>query len=982
MKNILFTVFIFLCIVRGDAQQYYMRHFGVEDGLPSSETYDVMQDRHGFIWISTDRGVSRYDSYAFRNFSTADGLTDNTVFSAQEDEEGKIWFATLHGGLCYSAGDTILPYPYNHLLKDSLGEIIVIQSFSAQSSGEVIVGRQAYGCIQIDKDGNSSRPYHVHTETGFVYQVLKSGRTMVGSSYENNPQQYQNLSAVVCINENGHFRHYKMELQRNSAFNQIMACSDGRYLFAADNILLEVQPDGSSRQYSVAARITKLVEDAAGNIWIGMLNAGVKKYARGADLSSEDYEYFLPNETVTDVIQDRESAYWFSTLDHGVYYMSSTAVHWLTMNNGINEASVTAMSRSTNGKVLVGTTGGQIYRAGATGIRLCVDWSKENNHIDFVRDLYCMPDQSGTWVGTGHSLFFLESDSIMRPVLRTGYAKSVTGDGAKGSWIGVMNGIRHFPDVSSPGEDNCIRFAGWPQDLYWDTLSSLLIIGDMNGLRYVNKDSVQPYPLADGPLTVRVNSVIGWGTKLVAATMGEGVCIIEKGTLKKISTQQGLSSPLVNDVDVDSEGNIWAATNSGLSQIVFTGDTFVIHNYTIFHGLPTNEINRVLCHDSRVWVGTSIGVAWFFPHEMLQERVAPPIYIEHVSVNGLARNSDSTWQFDHDDNHVRFSFLGISFRNAGNTIYRYRLLGLDSQWVLTDNRSVEFASLPPGDYRFEVMARNDDGTWSLSPDTFAFVIQPPFWSTWWFWIGSVALLIGITAFFINRRLRNVRYMAQQKTILAEYQHQALAAQMNPHFIFNSLTSMQAFILGDEKENALRYVDRFAFLMRKSMEHSVLKFVPLEKEVDLLRAYFDLEAMRFGDRLTCTITIDDSTDMSGIEVPAMLVQPFAENAIRHGVVHRNEPGGYVNVLFEWRNGALWCTVDDNGIGRKRSAEINRSRRRHISFGSSITEERLRTLCEVMKQHFHLTCTDKYNQDGTAAGTTIYFMLPSRKRESHA
>lgn len=981
MKNTLSALLFFMSALSGAAQQYHMRHFGVEDGLPSSEAYDVMQDREGFIWISTDRGLSRYDSYSFRNFSTADGLTDNTVFSVQEDAQGRIWCSTLHGGLCYYNGDTILPYEYNYLLKDSLGEIVVIQSFRITDSNALLVGRQRYGCVYIDEHGNDSVPYHTHKQTEVVYYALKNNGEVITGVSDGLQRSDPHPPCIVCVNENGRFRHYTLEPSVTPQFCQGLSCSNGNILFSLENLLLEVLPDGSSREHHLEARITKLVEDGAGNVWIGMLNGGVRRYATGADFSGSAYEHYLPGETVTDVIRDRESAYWFSTLDHGVYYLTSTTVHWLAMSNVVNEASVTAMSPSANGKILYGTAGGQIYAAGRNAVQLRVDWSKENNHIDFIRDLYRMPDGSGTWAGTGRSMLFLKNDSITLPILSTGYSRSVAGDGAQGCWTGSMNGVRHITSIHALGEEY-ITYKGWPQDLFWDTLSNTLLLGDINGLLRLHNTQVEPYPVATGALTARVNAVTRSGNRIVAGTMGEGVCVIENNVLTSISTEQGLCSPLINDIDVDRNGNIWAATNSGLSHIVFTGDTFTVNNYTIFHGLPTNEINCVLCHDSIIWLGTSMGVAWFLPQQMEQERMPPPIYIEHVSVNGIAYSSDSAWQFDHDDNHVRFSFLGISFRNAGNTIYRYRLIGLDSDWVTTDNRSVEFASLPPGEYRFEVMARNDDGTWSVAPDTFTFVIEPPFWIRWWFWLIAVAVLVGIAAFFVNRRLRNVRYRAQQKTILAEYQHQALAAQMNPHFIFNSLTSMQAFILGDEKENALRYVDRFSFLMRKSMEHSMLKFVPLEKEAELLRAYFDLESMRFGDRLTCTIDIDGTTDMTGIEVPAMMVQPFAENAIRHGVVHRNEPGGYVHVSFEWKNDRLWCCIDDNGVGRKRSAEINKSRRKHISFGSSITEERLRTLCEVMNQEYHITYTDKLNEDGTPSGTTIYFLLPSRKRQSHA
>jgi LytS/YehU family sensor histidine kinase len=279
------------------------------------------------------------------------------------------------------------------------------------------------------------------------------------------------------------------------------------------------------------------------------------------------------------------------------------------------------------------------------------------------------------------------------------------------------------------------------------------------------------------------------------------------------------------------------------------------------------------------------------------------------------------------------------------------------------------------------MARNGDGTWSDSAATFRFTIHKPFWHTWWFWAVLVVLVGGTGWWIVSGWLKNMRKDALQKRLLGEYQHQALAAQMNPHFIFNSLSSMQAFVLGDEKENALRYIDRFSFLMRKSLEHSMLRFVPLEKEIELLRAYLDIEAMRFGDKLTYTIVCEPGLDMASIEVPTMLIQPFAENAIRHGLLHRVEPGGQITISFAQEGETVWCRVEDNGVGRLRSTEINRTRRKHVSFGEPITEERLRLLCDVTGQPCSITYTDKTTADGRPAGTMVLFVLPSRKREQH-
>jgi hypothetical protein len=597
----------------------------------------------------------------------------------------------------------------------------------------------------------------------------------------------------------------------------------------------------------------------------------------------------------------------------------------------------------------------------------------------FCQDMYVTRDNL-IWIATNQTDICLSPDGEMNR-LTDGQTRAIGSDGAGGVWFGGTNKLFHFKNDRLE-QDEIIRCNSRINALYWDTLTDVLLVGCSDGLFHLDSGQLLRFPMPVTPITSRISAIRRIpGGELLIGTIGNGICLLKNDTQQYIGTTEGLCSSIVNDLDVDVNNNIWVATNSGLSCIRQQGDSFAIRCFSIYHGLPTNEIRKVHCRNDTIWIGTNSGAAWFIPQELDYVSVAPPILIEEVLVNGEKIQDSIAGNFSHDQKQVRFSFLGISYRNGGNTTYRYRLSGLDSSWIYTTNRSVEYSALPPGTYRFEVMARNGDGIWSASVASFPFEIQPPYWLTVWFWILALALLSGLIWWLVKLRMDTVRRSAQQKTILAEYQGQALAAQMNPHFIFNSLTSMQSFVLGDEKENALRYIDRFAFLMRKSLEHSMLKFVPLEQEIGLLRAYLDIETMRFGDKISYRINCDPSLSAK-MQVPAMLVQPFAENAIRHGLMHREKPGGQIEISFTMKNNCLYCRVEDNGVGRVRSAEINRTRRKHVSFGSSITEERLRLLCDIAGQTNSITYTDKTGEDGNATGTIVEFTIPFCKQPSDA
>jgi ligand-binding sensor domain-containing protein len=964
------------------AQKPYFRNYGVEDGLPSSETYDILQDRSGFIWIATDRGVSRYDGYSFRNFSSADGLTDNTIFSLKEDYSGRIWCATLNNRLCYFENvNHIVPYQYNQQLQEFTPEVCIIQSLDISEGGDVLVGRQRRGCLKINRAGVRTDLRSTCTDSVIMSETYSCDDYFIFGSVDNRPQNIPYiLPQYMVVNRSGTDAK-PLWIQPESAMNYVTGLRkrDGTILMSTGNILMEVSPSGGTPVlHTFDAHITRMTEDREGNTWIGLNGKGVRCFAPGTDLGGNVFNSFLTEETVTDILQDTEDGYWMATLDHGIFFLASTKVHCLAPLNSSGGIAVSAIATDGQGRVMIGTSNGWIYRCDENKIRDGIDCGTDTTFIHFVQDICAIPGSDQMCVCTNRSILFIESGKIVSERTRMGFGRSICTDDSNGFWIGGMGGLAHCNWNQEQVQKKITR--GWIQHVYFDSVSRKLFVGALNGLYLWNGDSLTPYLPGEPLLSSRVTTTCRSGNYIVVGTIGNGVCLINGDSVIRIGEKEGLCSPMVNDVAVDNKGVIWAATNTGIARIDCSSEQFIVSCYSIYHGLPTNEVMNVLCKFDTVWIGTASGPAWFVSSQMSTTAIPVPVYIQEITVDGDTVSENAAGFFSYDKNHIRFSFLGISYRNSGNTMYRYRLTGLDTNWIYTTNRSVEFASLAPGEYRFEVMARNGDGIWSLNSVIYDFSIDNPFWYTWWFWILAVLVFGCAVSAMIYLRLRRVHQTVRQREILAEYQHQALAAQMNPHFIFNSLSSMQAFILSDEKEGALRYVERFSFLMRKSLEHSILKYVSLEREIELLRAYFELEAMRFGDKLQYSIVCEAPLDSAAFEVPVMIVQPYAENAIRHGLLHR-EGGGQVTVTFTLKNNAVWCRVEDNGVGRERSAEINRSRRKHTSFGSSITRERLRLLCDVMQQEFYISYIDKKDEAGQALGTVVDFLLPSRKRKQN-
>lgn len=969
--TLLYLLLAIFCSAQGPAY----RHYAVEQGLPSTELYDLLQDHNGFIWLASDRGVSRYDGYSFRNFNSSDGLTDNTVFLLQEDSAGHVWCGTFNNHLCYFNGDQIIPYAHNDILEKQAHSNRVIQSFCPSSSGDLFIGYQRNGCMQLSSGGKTERFQNTDDGIRIHHEVYVRQNYFIFGSNDNISKDPEMPVISLHIDLDGKVISLKLPGTNPSFYIAGLRKKNGTVLVGVQRTLIEIDRNGNYRVFPFQSDIIRLNEDAAGNTWISCGNNGVRKYAAGADFSSTDFISFLPGETVTDVLQDHEGGYWFATLGHGLFYLASSDVHCISSGG----EAVTALAAADDGKIFLGTSNGLMQICSQGKIVATINCNGGKDSADFIQDICVLPGRKTEWICTNKSILLANEKEVTLRTFRSGFGRTVAYDPDSGIWIGGTGRIMHFTKDNPEQAEKNYEFNWRIEVLFFDTVSGDLLAGKQDGLFRLNDTLLEYCPLPGGSIKARVSAIKRTKNgKLVIGTIGDGIVVIDGKKQVQIGNSAGLGSQIVNDLDCDVYGNIWAATNAGIAKIHFTADTFSVESFSIFHGLPTNEVRKILCRNDTIWLGTSTGAAWFIPDLFRQQPVPPPVFIRELRVNGNEKDFSVPQSLDWNQNQLRFSFLGLAFRNGGKTTYRYRLSGLENEWTYTNNISVEYASLPPGDYTFEVMARNGDGTWSSKPARFDFVIHPPFWKRWWFWLLLLVFAGTIAGIFIRARLRIIRKDALQREQMAEYQHRALAAQMNPHFVFNSLSSMQAFVLNDEKENALRYIDRFSFLMRKSLEHSMLKFVPLEQEMDLLRAYLDIESMRFGEKLNYTIRCIPPLVPEMREVPAMLVQPFVENAIRHGLLHRDEPGGSVQIEFSLDEDALWCRVEDNGTGRENSARINRSRMRPASFGSSITEERLRLLCSVTGQPFSITYTDKKDETGNSTGTVVYFTLPSRKR----
>ncbi|MCB9296868.1 MAG: histidine kinase [Lewinellaceae bacterium] len=499
----------------------------------------------------------------------------------------------------------------------------------------------------------------------------------------------------------------------------------------------------------------------------------------------------------------------------------------------------------------------------------------------------------------------------------------------------------------------------------WEDRQGCVWIGKVNGLfEFKNDQLIRPAPFHE-KLETRIEDIseLPDGT-LVLATKGEGVLLWKEGLLQQLTTNEGLASDMLENIHVDELGRIWAGTLQGLNRITRQGSSYRVEAFTTFHGLPSNEISQVRSFGSQTWVATSRGLMQWY--EKKAPQFTPEPIIEKVLANNRRRPIQGIIRLSHKENHLEFHYLSINYNMNGRIPYRFRMNG--EAWNPTYNRSVNFANLAPGAYQFEVQAQNENQVWSKA-STVYFDIRPAFWQTRWFTALWVGVLLGLVGLFYRNRLSRIRKASEVEREMNQLKLSALRAQMNPHFIFNCLNSIQNFITQNDRRNAIGYLAKFARLVRGVLNASMEEEISLKEEIEILENYLGLEKLRFKEKFDYRLHVDEQLDHFEVALPPLLTQPFVENAILHAFAQK-EKGGLVQIDFRQKNGGLEIEIRDNGIGIFQSQDQKRQAgARRKSVGVSISRRRL----EITDKLNEFEVEEIIGDDGEVKGTKVRMFL---------
>ncbi len=970
--------FLFLLICAGVASQTPtslipggFRRMLVTDGIPSSEVYESYQDKAGYLWLATDAGICRYNGVTFTTYTTLNGLPDNTVFHIREDSEGKIWVQTFTGEISYFKDNRFWAIDANPSLMQLYGNGQKTQyTFFVNENDDIIVGGlYVGGCYSILKKDNYGSLKQV--EAPFALPAARQLWTDdKGNWYAIGEGLYANDPYAEVLH-NGHHVKVPVGYSMSVGINmRVLRSKDNHLYFSHRETVYEVDTAGNVKEHEFPGPIIGIVQDLSGDIWVTMMQEGTIRFADG-NLSNPGINY-LKGYSVSYVLQDAERGYWFTTVGKGVFYRAGLEFSYCTVSEGLPPYAIGSMMPLGKDRVFLGQAFCTITlisaRTGGTfAVRSGVIGKYDEISVEAL----------GVFNGKLYSNTDLTyyNDTSLRPIV----------DGAqrhlKGSALhpggDTLLGFSHSSVVWMDKNLKIIKTCLAPERIVSACYQgNVLWLGGLTGLWRCIDTTIVYFGDQYAGLDARIDDMVTDGDgRLWISTRGDGVFVLDNDTVHHFDKNAGLSSNTCRSIARDEKDNIWVASNHGISVISdynrFLG-TANINRFDITDGLLSDEVNFIEVKESTVWMAGPEGICWVPTNKLLINLTPPPVYINSIIIaNDTLPVSDSI-VLDYADERIRIICEGVSLRNASKVSFRYKLVGSIDYWITTEIREITFSNLAPGDYTFILYALNGNGIPSLEPAVIQIHVNTPFTQTWWFYtlivLGILIVLFIIARYRANIIRKKAAAKSEEEQRMSELRLSALRAQMNPHFIFNAINSIQHYILNKDSDKAYGYLAKFSKLIRLVLDQSQSKTITLKQELEILGLYLELEKLRFEKPITVSVNVPGDIDQSGIRLPGMLIQPYVENAIWHGLLPLQDRDGVLTINITEEGENLTIAIEDNGVGRAASDGYQKDPERR-SYGMLITSERLKLMGRTDFNVNSVAITDLRDESDKPTGTRV-------------
>ncbi|HVU56207.1 MAG TPA: histidine kinase [Puia sp.] len=943
------------------AQEYSYTHYDISDGLAGSTAYCIAQDKEGFIWIGTETGLSRFDGTHFSSYTTTDGLPDMEVLQMHCDSKDRLWMALFHPSVCYCYKGKI-----HNASNDSLLKKIHCSSY--------IEG------IAEDKEGNIllKEPYALHlvTTEGQVIDYHDIDGKPVSRFYAIGGSKDSSYFVVLAGQD-----VYKLQDGNFTKLFHVSSNKDISIMFLGLNPSLFICETYSYHIIVMRTATGQVLKDTldytAPNFQSVELVGDSLIYTNRAvgvdelNIKTGAWRRYMPGMQVSRTFRDDEGNLWFSTMGQGIYRLNSNEIKNMTLLDRQSQHCAALYIKKADHDLYIGATREMAFtynpQKSLKGFKVGFGTYGYITYVDKA--------PNGALVYGSHDHVGLADRTVYR-YLAIMQGKVIVREDADKMIVGNSRGVFRIDIPRLTIVDTIWRHRCSALLLQNDTL----YIGALNGL-YVKNGAKDVSFLGDSIpfLKKRISAIAKDGNALWVGSYDAGaVRLIPGQPPMYLTTLQGLSSNICRTLTVHGN-DLWVGTDKGLNRVSFASGEMTITLYTAKDGLASDMINAVYVDGDTIYVGTPEGFSYFNPMRT-NLSAGCRLVLLRIANSGRDKLPDTAHLvLKHTENNIRFDFVAISYKSAGNITYHYRLSGLDSNWKTTKETFLDYPTLPSGDYALQLYAVNKFGVKSQIR-TIPFTVETPFWKATWFELIILASFLSLTWLFVSLRIKHIRRQQEEEELLnkrmTEMEHTALQAQMNPHFIFNCLNSIQQYIFDQDILAANKYITGFAKLIRATLHNSTRDLIPLEDELEYLSTYLSLEKLRFKEKMSYAIEVaSDLSIRRGYCVPPMIIQPYVENCMRHGLRHRRIAGGYIRIKIHGENNKLVVVVEDNGIGREKAASYKT--REHIEYqskGMSLTADRIRLINSIHEESIEVEIIDLKDPQGAAAGTRVVIKFP--------
>lgn len=979
--------------------------YGEENGLPNNEISCILKDIKGYLWIGTSYGLAKYDGNKFLVYnhqSNANSISGDVITALVEDRKGNILVGANGLSVLNRSTNRWQNYLYNPYDQNSISSpnvtsivqendsIYWVMASNGLNRFNMLTGKFQHLNLQLVSRVTESRVHSIvpgksitfsilHTLYNYDISTNRASQIFVGDNYRELEVVGNSLVGIKNQSDNTHHL-VKFNLQTKRETILIKNVGSHGHLFKKQNHVY-------------------LIDKNRVMVFNSTLNVVETLVFESEEVASE-YDYHC-------AIREANGTFWLGTTTGVVKVLPKSPFQLLDKKSGLPNEYIRTLTVDSKNNLWIGVRQGSAIKIPNIDKFLAF----ESNIIEQIN----FPTPDGRVYATNHILELRNGNLIFvtnQAIYHYNSVKKVFTDR-----FNIYNNRQYFSAVEIPGgiligslekptlfrlkidnnkfkHDLDFRVTNKPDivySLFTDNAGQIWVGGE--GLFRLNPRDDFRNPILEpaiGPINEQnLSNNSFWSianiddNRLALATTTNGFYVYDKKTksFQHFGKVNGLSTDFICTAINGVNGNIWLSTKEGIMRI----DTATngIKRFPVRQGEYTSDFTfkcGAQTLGSNILFGSKQGIMYFHPDSVSMQVACAPLYINEFRVFDSVVKREithaDTISLNHNENFFTLEFSLLDYRKPHDVEYFYQLVGYDKEprKAMPNQHSVSYTNVPPGNYTFSLSSQIPAEANTKQSIMVKLRVKPALYQTLWFNILVITVVAVVLLWVVYSSFRRrILYGRLQKMEL-----DLLRSQINPHFIFNTLTSIQHTILANPKEVAVDTLSRFAKLMRMFLDYSRLQYIPLAKALEFYTTYVEVHSVNLDERIDFKISLEGAIDKENIWISPMLIQPFIENAIVHGLAPK---GSNMKLTLEMSLEKKWllCVIDDNGIGREKAMQIKSNKAKaHRSAGIDISSKSI--LLELKKGKFieeTFEIVDKYDSKQLAMGTTVYLKIPYSK-----